>query len=391
MPKLPFRVPQLQILSGIIDLPAFRVASLSLWQVVPIPMHARRGYLSKGGYVCLLHQQRLVSTRLRLTKRQQSLPRSAERAILEKGPCRQKMFAWSRHFRSSLPSPSDSSFINDARAGHHFPQKTIFAEQHYSPPFSTAPSEIPTYLHLPLMADSINVVTPEIEKVRSQLLKEVEVLAGPIKDLDLYNNNTVLLSKAICRIPGPLPNHAPSIKPMSELTKCPGIPPLYPQQGYRLTGEYLLLRLIQTVTTDTNLAETGNFGAWVEDEAGVVSLMTLWNCHLPPEESEESSRGPFVIPPISLGEIFPPVIMIKEPFVYGSRGGCTGIWVLHWTSDLVWVHDDLPKHWRREKKADLWIEKAMAIAGSNPTKVASIKNNPETSWLAEVLTYVVAA
>lgn len=389
---MPFRVPQLQLLSGIIDLPAFTVASLSLWQVVPIPMHARRGYLPKGCYVVSLHQQRLVSTRLRLTKRQQSLPRSAERAIyLRRDHVAKKMFAWSRHFRSSLPSPSDSSFINDALSGHHFLQKTIFAEQHYSPPFSTAPSEIPTSLHLPLMADSINVVTPGIEKVRSQLLKEIEALAGPIKDLDLYNNNTVLLNKAICRIPGPLPNHAPSIKPMSELTKCPGIPPLYPQQGYRLTGEYLLLRLIQTVTTDTNLAETGNFGAWVEDEAGVVSLMTLWNCHLPPEESEESSRGPFVIPPISLGEVFPPVIMIKEPFVYGSRGGCTGIWVLHWTSDLVWVHDDLPKHWRREKKADLWIEKAMAIAGSNPTKVASIKNKPEMSWLAEVLTYVVAA
>lgn len=31
-PKLTFRVPHLQVLSGIIDLQAFRVSSLSLWQ-----------------------------------------------------------------------------------------------------------------------------------------------------------------------------------------------------------------------------------------------------------------------------------------------------------------------------------------------------------------------
>lgn len=301
-----------------------------------------------------------------------------------------KMFARFCHFRSSLPTPSDSSSIDSALSGHHFLQKTIFAQQHYSPHFTTAPSEIPTYLHLPLMADSVNVVITDIEKVRSQLLQEIKALAGPLQDLDLYSN-PILLSKAIRRIPGPIPNHAPSIKPMSELTKCPGIPPLYPQHGYRLTGEYLLLRLIQTVTPGANLAETGNFGAWVEDEAGVVSLMTLWNCHLPPEEREESSRGPFVIPPVSLDEVFPPVIMIKEPFVYGSRGGCTGIWVLHWTSDLVWVHNDFPKHWRREKEAGFWIKKAMGIAGVNPTKMVSIKNHPELSWLAEILTYVVSS
>ncbi|KAK0750619.1 hypothetical protein B0T18DRAFT_428540 [Schizothecium vesticola] len=64
--------------------------------------------------------------------------------------------------------------------------------------------------------------------------------------------------------------------------------------------------------------------------------------------------------------------MIKEPFLHSAKGGCIGIWVLHWTSDLVWVgrHADcMPKHWRRGpepgNEADFWIEKAMEIVGTD--------------------------
>jgi hypothetical protein len=224
-------------------------------------------------------------------------------------------------------------------------------------------------------------ITPGMEKVSRQI--DAEMVAVPdMKQLD----HQTLAEKVRNRILGPLPDHAPSMKPMSELTKCPGIPTLYPQQCFRLTGEYLLLR----VTDITEIGGIGHHIAWVEDEAGVISPLALWNyldCHLAALASKE---GPFIFPPVTFG-LFPPVIMIKEPFVHGSRRGITAIWALHWTSDLVWVgrHADyMPKHWRRGpepgNEADFWIEKAMKIVGTNVLR----SELTEEAWLKDVLWYV---
>jgi hypothetical protein len=74
-------------------------------------------------------------------------------------------------------------------------------------------------------------ITPGMEKVSRQI--DAEMVA--VTDIKQLGHRT-LAEKVQNQILGPLPNHAPSIKPTSELTKCLGIPTLYPQQCFRLTG-----------------------------------------------------------------------------------------------------------------------------------------------------------
>jgi len=171
---------------------------------------------------------------------------------------------------------------------------------------------------------------------------------------------------------------------MSELTKCPGIPTLYPKQSYRLTGEYLLLQITEVIDEE----EIGHHIAWVEDEAGVIGPMALWNCL----GNQMSNKGLFITPRTS-SNLFPPVMMIKEPFVHDTGSGCAGIWVLHWTSDRVWVgrHADcMPERWRRGpepgNEADFWIEKAKEIVETGLPRLL----RTEETLLQDVLWYVVA-
>ena len=176
-----------------------------------------------------------------------------------------------------------------------------------------------------------------------------------------YNFGHVeLWNRTLRRIFGPLPGHPPSTSPVSQLTKSPGIPALFPNQSFRLTGEYLLL-CIRPWEGPVGVPPRVQV---VEDEGRTLHLMALWN-HT--GQGSEKLQAPFITP-TTTSDLFPPVILLKEPFLHCDKDGCTGIWVLHWLSDLVWVDrhaDCVPKQWHLGPKpgneAEFWNERARRI------------------------------